>query len=153
MRPAKSSSMYFPMPVTMDTTAMRNITPIITPSRVKKLLSFWTRICWRASLTASKKGMHGRRRGDAGTTARGQGKCQGGAKDRRTDGPMDRWTDGPMDRWTDGPMDRWTDGPMDRWTAGPKRRRAHRSEFALPFAVLQSSGPPVLRSYSYLSAV
>jgi hypothetical protein len=41
----------------METTAMRKVTPIITPSRVKKLLSFCTQICWRARRTASKKGM------------------------------------------------------------------------------------------------
>jgi hypothetical protein len=56
-RPAKSSSTYLLIPVTMDTTAIRNMTPIITPSRVKKLLSFCTRICWSASLTASWKGI------------------------------------------------------------------------------------------------
>src|SRR5678815_5290011 len=42
MRPAKSSSMYLPMPSTIDTTAIRNITPIMTPIIVKKLLSFFT---------------------------------------------------------------------------------------------------------------
>ena len=39
MRPAKSFSMYWLIPSTIETTAMRNITPIITPSSVKKLLA------------------------------------------------------------------------------------------------------------------
>src|SRR5215218_8539157 len=55
--PAKSSSTYLLIPVTIETTAMRNMTPIITPSRVKKLFSFCTRICWSASRMASWKGM------------------------------------------------------------------------------------------------
>src|ERR671918_704929 len=42
------------MPPTIETTAMRNVTPIVTPSSVKKLFSFWTRICPRARRTASK---------------------------------------------------------------------------------------------------
>src|SRR5215212_6872994 len=41
----------------METTAMRKVTPIITPRSVKKLLSFWARICESASRTASRKGM------------------------------------------------------------------------------------------------
>src|SRR4051812_38704545 len=45
------------MPPTIDTTAMRKVTPIITPSRVKKLLSFCTQICCSARRMASKKGM------------------------------------------------------------------------------------------------
>src|SRR5687767_9229820 len=44
------------MPCTMEITAIRNITPIVTPSSVKKLFSFWTRICARASQTASMNG-------------------------------------------------------------------------------------------------
>src|SRR6266542_471694 len=44
------------MPSTIDTTAMRNITPIVTPSRVKKLFSFCTRICASASRMASTNG-------------------------------------------------------------------------------------------------
>jgi hypothetical protein len=39
-RPAKSSSMYLLIPSTIETTAMRNITPIVTPISVKKLFSF-----------------------------------------------------------------------------------------------------------------
>src|SRR6476619_6677753 len=46
----------------METTAIRNITLIVTPMRVKKLFSFWTRICWRARRTASKIGMLGLRK-------------------------------------------------------------------------------------------
>src|SRR5205809_1947965 len=45
------------MPCTTEMTAMRNITPIVTPSSVKKLFSFWTRICARARRIASMKGM------------------------------------------------------------------------------------------------
>src|SRR5450759_1062888 len=41
----------------METTVMRNMTPMQTPSMVKKLLSFCTRMVWRASRMASKKGM------------------------------------------------------------------------------------------------
>src|SRR5688572_4198517 len=55
MRAANSSVMYRLIPSTIDTTAMRNITPIMTPRSVKKLLSFWTLICARASRTDSKK--------------------------------------------------------------------------------------------------
>src|SRR5512140_3428361 len=54
---AKSSSMYFDIPFTIDTTAIRNITPIVTPSSVKKLFSFCTRICVRASRIASRSDM------------------------------------------------------------------------------------------------
>ena len=45
--------MYRPMPSTIETTAMRNITPMVTPISVKKLFSFWARIWARASRTAS----------------------------------------------------------------------------------------------------
>src|SRR5580692_1572229 len=44
------------MPSTTDTTAIRNITPMVTPSSVKKLFSFWTRIWSSASRSASKIG-------------------------------------------------------------------------------------------------
>ena len=40
----------------IDTTVIRNITPMQTPARVKKLLSFCTLMVVRASRTASKKG-------------------------------------------------------------------------------------------------
>ena len=43
------------MPLTIETTAMRNVTPIVTPSTVKKLLSFCTRMVSKAMRTASKK--------------------------------------------------------------------------------------------------
>ena len=43
------------MPVTMDTTAIRNMTPISTPMSEKKLLSFCVRIVRRASRTASNQ--------------------------------------------------------------------------------------------------
>src|SRR6187397_2314270 len=49
----------------METTAMRNVTPIITPSRVKKLLSFCTQIVFSASRIASTNGMARRLRGQA----------------------------------------------------------------------------------------
>ncbi len=39
-RLANSFSMYTFMPWTIDTTAIRNVTPISTPRRLKKLLSF-----------------------------------------------------------------------------------------------------------------
>jgi hypothetical protein len=42
--PTRSSSTYRPTPWTIDTMAMRNITPMATPMSVKKLLSFCTRI-------------------------------------------------------------------------------------------------------------
>jgi hypothetical protein len=57
------------MPPTIDTTAIRKVTPIITPRRVKKLLSFCTQICWRARRTASRKGIGGPVRRDVGSTA------------------------------------------------------------------------------------
>ena len=50
---ANSSVMYRLIPSTIETTAMRNITPIMTPISVKKLLSFWTRIWARARRTDS----------------------------------------------------------------------------------------------------
>ena len=49
--------MYLPIPSMIETTVMRNITPMQTPARVKKLLSFWTRSVSRASRTASKSGI------------------------------------------------------------------------------------------------
>jgi hypothetical protein len=55
--PAKSSSTYLLMPCTIDTTPIRNITLITTPTTVKKLLSFCTRIVCSASVTASQNGM------------------------------------------------------------------------------------------------
>jgi hypothetical protein len=55
---AKSSSMYRFMPSTMLITAMRNMTPMITPITLKKLLSFWARICASASRMASRGLMH-----------------------------------------------------------------------------------------------
>src|SRR5258705_10587901 len=75
--PTSCSVMYRLMPPTIDTTAMRKVTPIITPSRVKKLLSFCTQICWRARRIASKKGI---------------GKCVVGRSDSRTVGQCDRQT-------------------------------------------------------------
>ena len=44
------------MPSTIETTAMRNMTPIMTPMSVKKLFSFWTRIWARARRTVIRKG-------------------------------------------------------------------------------------------------
>ena len=41
---ANWSSMYTFMPCTMDTTAMRKVTPISTPISEKKLLSFCARM-------------------------------------------------------------------------------------------------------------
>ena len=49
-------SMQLLMPCTMEMTAIRNITPMQTPRSVKKLFSFCTRICARASQTASMNG-------------------------------------------------------------------------------------------------
>src|SRR3954449_9125783 len=48
------------MPCTIDTTAMRKVTPIRTPISEKKLLSFWARIIRSAIRTASSKGILGR---------------------------------------------------------------------------------------------
>ena len=53
--------MYTFMPCTIDTTAIRNVTPISTPTSEKKLLSFWARMDDSASLTASKNGISGGR--------------------------------------------------------------------------------------------
>ena len=36
--PTSSSSMYFPIPLTIETTAMRNITPMHTPSSGEEAL-------------------------------------------------------------------------------------------------------------------
>src|SRR5688500_12328481 len=44
------------MPLMTATTAMRNMTPIVTPSSVKKLFSFCARICDRARRMASMNG-------------------------------------------------------------------------------------------------
>src|ERR687896_508140 len=57
--PTSSSRMYRLIPPTIETTAMRNVTPIVTPSRVKKLFSFCTRIWASASLTASNRDIGG----------------------------------------------------------------------------------------------
>ncbi len=61
--PAKSFSTYWLIPSTIETTAMRNITPIMTPSSVKKLFSFWTRIVSSARRMASRKGTPSVRQG------------------------------------------------------------------------------------------
>src|SRR5687767_2872752 len=53
--PTSSSRMYRLIPPTIETTAMRKVTPIVTPRRVKKLLSFWTLIWLRARRTASRR--------------------------------------------------------------------------------------------------
>src|SRR5687767_13750768 len=47
--------MYLPIPSTIETTAMRNMTPMVTPSSVKLLLSFCTQIWARARRTASRR--------------------------------------------------------------------------------------------------
>src|SRR5215213_8859930 len=52
--------MYTFMPWTIETTAIRKVTPIKTPSRLKKLFSFWLRIVASAIRTASMNGMSGR---------------------------------------------------------------------------------------------
>ena len=44
--------MYRVIPATIDTTAIRKVTPIVTPMTVKKLLSFCTRMVSKASRTA-----------------------------------------------------------------------------------------------------
>src|SRR5450759_1767064 len=59
----------------METTVMRNMTPMQTPSMVKKLLSFCTRMVWRASRMASKKGME-EPNGRGFRIARGEGWAQ-----------------------------------------------------------------------------
>src|SRR5437867_8498668 len=56
---ANLSSMYTFMPCTMETTAIRKVTPISTPIREKKLLSFWTRMVSSAIPTASRSIMSG----------------------------------------------------------------------------------------------
>src|SRR5687767_5886266 len=64
--------MYTFMPCTMETTAIRKVTPISTPRSEKKLLSFWVRIVVSAMPTASLSIMSGRRfpaRGVAGDPA------------------------------------------------------------------------------------
>ena len=53
--------MYRFMPWTIDTTAIRNVTPMSTPISEKKLLSFWARMVRSAMRTASKKGTQARR--------------------------------------------------------------------------------------------
>src|SRR6476620_11461223 len=53
--------MYTFMPWMIETTAIRNVTPISTPISEKKLLSFWDRMVPRAMRIASKMGMLGRR--------------------------------------------------------------------------------------------
>src|ERR1051326_551311 len=69
-RLANLSSMYTFMPWTIETTAIRKVTPISTPRREKKLLSFWTRIVSRAIRTASRSSMSGRGLPRAGGIAR-----------------------------------------------------------------------------------
>ena len=50
---ANLSTMYRFIPCTMETTAMRKVTPISTPTREKKLLSFCVRMVRSAIRTAS----------------------------------------------------------------------------------------------------
>src|SRR6478752_5436774 len=47
------------MPCTIDTTAIRKVTPISTPISEKKLLSFWVRMVRNAIPTASSRPMLG----------------------------------------------------------------------------------------------
>src|ERR1041384_2767276 len=56
---------------------MRNITPIVTPISVKKLFSFWTRICANASQTAS---MIGKRFEVGGPAVRARSHTGGGIR-------------------------------------------------------------------------
>src|SRR5689334_21523455 len=58
---ANRSTMYRFMPCTIDTTAMRKVTPISTPISEKKLLSFWLRMVRNAMPTASSWPMLGGR--------------------------------------------------------------------------------------------
>src|SRR5690349_1780403 len=58
---ANRSTMYRFMPCTIDTTAIRNVTPISTPISEKKLLSFWARMVRNAMPTASSRRMLGGR--------------------------------------------------------------------------------------------
>ncbi len=55
--PANLSVMYRFMPCTTDTTAIRNITPMNTPTMEKALFSFCDRMVCRARRMASKNGM------------------------------------------------------------------------------------------------
>src|ERR1043166_9061020 len=45
------------MPWTTETTAIRNMTPMKTPTMEKELLSFWARSVWKARRMASKNGI------------------------------------------------------------------------------------------------
>src|SRR4029077_8950107 len=54
---ANRSCMYRFIPWTIETTAMRKVTPIRTPIREKKLLSFCARMVRRARRMASKSGI------------------------------------------------------------------------------------------------
>src|SRR5574338_411109 len=56
---ANCSSMYTFMPCTMETTAIRNVTPMSTPISEKKLLSFCAQMARRAMRTASSSGISG----------------------------------------------------------------------------------------------
>ena len=47
--------MYTFMPWMIETTAIRNVTPISTPISEKKLLSFWARMVRNAIPTASSR--------------------------------------------------------------------------------------------------
>src|SRR5689334_25402932 len=58
---ANRSTMYRFMPCTIDTTAIRKVTPIRTPISEKKLLSFWARMVRNAMPTASSRRMLGGR--------------------------------------------------------------------------------------------
>ena len=44
------------MPFTIDHAPIRNVTPMNTPIAENPLLSFWARIIWSASRTASRNG-------------------------------------------------------------------------------------------------
>src|SRR6185437_16080688 len=57
------------MPPTMETTAIKNVTPIVTPITLKKLFSFCTRMVSKAMRTAWKKLMR-RERGEGGEATR-----------------------------------------------------------------------------------
>src|SRR6185437_8557995 len=73
--PIRSSFIYRLIPATIDTTAMRNVTPIVTPITVKKLFSFWTRMVSQARRTAWSRDTKGRGRGKC---ARRSGRAEPG---------------------------------------------------------------------------
>ena len=104
--PIRSSSMYRPIPSTIETTEIRNMTPMQTPSSVNALLSFWTRIVLSANRMASKNCM-----GEAPRAAWGLRGCTARAGESFAPPKRPRGARNPSASWRNCGMADWRVAP------------------------------------------